>query len=263
MSTLLAHGSDAVGLPVWDRLWRYQPSDAKDDQLLSREQRSPRWALIVEAIRSAFGAIEGLRTVELGSGRGDLSALLAQHGAKVTLVDMSRAGLDQARRRFERLNLSASYVEADLLGPLDELRGRFDVALSSGVIEHFRGQDRTRSLQAHHDVLCSGGLTVVSVPHAWCLPYRLWKLYLETRGAWPYGMEIPYSRSEITARAKDCGFGDVRAETMGFWQSVGDHWGRSVLGRGPDWVGRRSMLDRTMGLVLLLVARKRSENRDN
>jgi len=250
------------GVGVWDRLWRYPHGAARDDALLEREQRSPRWSHIVSALSAAFGRIDGLRTVELGSGRGDLSALLAQHGAEVTLVDMSAAGLNQARRRFDRLNIDASFVQADLLTDSDELRDRFDVSLSSGVIEHFRGRGRTRALRAHRNVLRAGGVTMVSVPHAWCVPYRLWKLYLETRGAWPYGLEIPYSRSELIARAREAGLDDVRTTTMGFWQSVGDHWGRSVLHRGPDWVARRSILDRSMGLILLLTARKRHDRAD-
>ena len=124
---------------VWDRLWRHVPSAARDDELLTRERRSPRWSLFVARLEATFGSLVGLRTIELGSGRGDLSVLLAERGADVTLFDASDVGLDQARRRFDRRNLPASFVRGDLLGPLDEWTGQFHVALSSGVIEHFAG----------------------------------------------------------------------------------------------------------------------------
>jgi len=163
---------------VWDRLWLHTPDDAKDDALIERERRSPRWSRITRELIRKFGSVQGLRTVELGSGRGDLSVLLAQAGAEVTLLDASDRALDQARRRFDRLKLNASFVRGNMMEPAGGLSKRFDLSLSSGVIEHFRGSDRTRVIRCHHDALAAGGMTAISVPHAWCLPYRLWKFYL-------------------------------------------------------------------------------------
>ncbi len=209
-------------------------------------------------LEASFGSLEGLRTIELGSGRGDLSALLARRGARVTLLDTSDRALAQARSRFDRLGLTANYMQADMLGGLDRCREQYDVALSSGVIEHFTDRDRTLAVRAHHDVLRPGGAAIISVPYAWCIPYRLWKSYLELRGCWPYGLEVPYTKRELVRRAKEIGFGRVDARCMGFWQSVGDHWGKSVLGLRVDWVDRPCVLDGIMGLVLLLSARRRS-----
>ena len=237
-------------------MWRHTPSAARDDALLDRERRSPRWSFIVERLEATFGAVAELETVELGSGRGDLSVLLAERGARVTLLDASDKALDQARRRFDRLDLPARFARADLLGPLDLWRDRFDLALSSGVIEHFRGAERTQALRAHWTVIRHGGAAIVSVPNAWCLPYRLWKLYLELRGWWPYGTEVPYAKSELLRRACDSGFEAVEACCIGFWQSVGDHLGRSLLGGGPDWIDRPSPLDGIMGMSLLLWGRR-------
>jgi 2-polyprenyl-3-methyl-5-hydroxy-6-metoxy-1,4-benzoquinol methylase len=245
-------GTVTDGAAVWDRLWHHRHSDAKDDALLARERRNPRWAAIVERLEATFGSIEGLRTIELGSGRGDLSALLAQHGATVTLLDASEKALAQARDRFTRMGLSAGYECGDMLEALDSSYERFDVALSSGVIEHFKGGDRTRAVRAHFDALRPGGVAVISVPHAWCVPYRIWKLYLELRGWWPYGMEMPYSVPELTRRARAAGFARTETHCSGLWQSVGDHWGRTFLKAAPDWVDRRSLLDGVMGLTLVM-----------
>jgi SAM-dependent methyltransferase len=238
----------------WDRLWRHTPSDTKDDALLARERRSPRWASIVNKLEITLGSIKGLRTIELGSGRGDLSALLAESGAKVTLLDSSDKALSQARHRFDRLGLEANFQHGDMFRTPQSLCGRFDVALSSGVIEHFRSDDRTRAVQAHYEVLASKGVAIISVPNAWCIPYRVWKLYLELRGWWPYGLELPYSRRELMERARRVGFERIEGRCMGFWQSVGDQLGKNLLGWRPDWVDRRSFMDGAMGLVLLLFA---------
>lgn len=247
---------ELVGPAVWDRLWQHEPTSQRDDALLEREERLERWATIVRRLEGAFGGIEGLETIELGSGRGDLSVLLARRGARVTLFDASEAALDQAQRRFDRLGLPGRFERGDMLGALGDQRGGYDVALSSGVIEHFRGEDRTRVIRAHHEVLKPGGMAVISVPNAWCPTYRLWKFYLERRGCWRYGMEIPYSKRELLARASRAGFAEAHAACMGLWQSIGAHWARGVFRRPVEWDDRRSRLDRAMGLVLLMFARR-------
>lgn len=242
----------ATGTHVWDRVWQYCPGAAEDDARLARELQHPRWGGIVDRLTSTFGSIRGLRTVELGSGRGDVSVLLARCGADVTLLDYSDRALSQARRRFDRLGLRATYARADLTQGLHDYAARFDVAASYGVIEHFRGRMRTRVVRAHHDVLRPGGLAVISVPNAACLPYRLWKAYLDLRGWWPYGMEQPYTRRELTRRAVRAGFVKSETMTMAFGQAVHASWYRRVFARRLDDPGRPSRLDRWMGSTLVL-----------
>jgi len=246
--------ADAVARQVWERLWRQRPSAQKDDVLLAREAGGPRFRSIVNRLEETFGAVGGLQTIELGSGRGDLSALLARLGAEVTLLDRSEAALEEARWRFQRIGMRATYVADDITGSMSAWRGKFDVALSLGVAEHFRGDDRTRVIRAHHDVLRPGGLAVISVPNARCLPYRLWKSYLEMRKWWPYGMELPYTVTELARRAKRAGFDRAETHCIGFWQSIGDYWGQTLLRRKIDLWNRTSWLDGWMGAILLLFA---------
>ena len=193
-----------------------------------------------------------MRTIELGCGRGDLSALLAERGADVTLLDQSQAALDAARERFLRLGLSARLERSDMFKACRSLTGDYDVVVSLGVVEHFRGDNRTAALAAHHRMLRPGGLAVISVPHAQCLPYRAWKAYLEFRGWWPYGMEIPYSRTELIRRARAAGFERINTHAMGFRQSIADHWCKRITGRRPKWADTPSLLDGLMGFVLLM-----------
>ena len=252
----MSRSATQSGPEVWERFWRRVPSEARDRRQLDRERRGPRWARLTGELVRVFGRIEGLEVVELGSGRGDLSVLLAERGARVTLVDLSETVLQQARQRFDRLGLGADYVSADLLGTLDGLRDRFDASVSLGVVEHFRGRDRTRVIQAHHDVLKPSGLTLIGAPHAVCIPYRLWKLYLELRGWWAYGMEIPYTRREMRRRAREAGLTDPRVFACGWWQSLGDLWARGIFHCDCDWGHRKSILDNRMGLNLVLMARR-------
>lgn len=240
------------GPAVWERLWQHCPSDAKDNVALERERRSVRWLTIVRRLHATFGSVSGLRTVELGSGRGDLSVLLAERGADVTLLDASEKALEQAEHRFTRLGLSATYQEVDMLHLNEAILNRFDVALSSGVIEHFKDEERTRVIRAHRDSVRPGGIVIISVPNAWCLSYRMWKLYLELRGWWPYGVEIPYTKGELDRRAREAGLRRLDVKTTGFWQSVSAHWARNLLKWNVDWSHHRSWLDSVQGVNLLL-----------
>jgi len=236
---------------VWDQLWTNQPTDARDDELLSRERTSRRWRLIVDRLTQTFGRIRGLRTIELGSGRGDLSALLAQEGAAVTLLDSSDRALDQARTRFDRLGLSAEFRKSDLFADTAP-HDRFDVALSSGVIEHFRSEQRTRAIQSHRDVLRKGGMAIISVPNAHCPPYRIWKAWLEIRRCWPYGYEEPYSRGELIRRARDAGFQRTEVRGFGFRQAMADQLAPLFTRRHTRQCTPDSALDDSMGLALVL-----------
>ncbi|MCH7592726.1 MAG: class I SAM-dependent methyltransferase [Planctomycetes bacterium] len=236
----------------WERVWRSEPTAAKDATLLARERASKRWALIVERLEATFGSIRSLSAVELGSGRGDLSALLAERGAEVTLVDSCEQALDQARTRFDRLGLAARFEQADFLDPAFARRRRYDISLSSGVIEHFIRDERTRSIRAHQVVLEEHGMAIISVPHAHCPPYRLWKRYLELRGWWPYGVEIPYAKRELVRRAREAGFASTETQCTGLLQSIGSHWVQRLFGVRPAWTDGSCALDSLMGSTLIL-----------
>lgn len=241
--------------PVWEKLWSREVPAERDDALLARERGSPRWALIIDKLTRTLGRINGLRTIELGSGRGDLSALLAQLGANVTLLDANQKALAAAEQRFTRLKLHANFCSGDLLNLDTNLHNQFDVAISIGVIEHFKGEARSAAIRSHYDSLKPGGMAIISVPNAWCPPYRLWKKYLELRRCWPYGMEIPYSRRELARRAALTNFTDITVHGLGFYQSLSDQWARNVFHRQVDWMHDRSILDNQLGLMLLMFAR--------
>jgi SAM-dependent methyltransferase len=136
-------------------------------------------------IKEAFGSIRGLRTVELGAGRGDMSYLLATAGARVTLVDNSAVALRQSKALFEAHGLSGDFVLANLFEM--SIQDRFDVSMSFGVLEHFRGAKRGQIVKLH----AIAEVAFVSVPNALCVPYRAWKFALELTNRWQYGEESP------------------------------------------------------------------------
>lgn len=243
-----AHRNDVTA--VWDRLWSSSHSIQKDDELLHRERESHRWRLVTDRVLRTFSSFHGLRVLELGSGRGDLATLCAEQGANVTLLDASKRALQQAGARFDRLGLRATHITGDLFHSAPN--GAFDLVISSGVIEHFRGADRTAAVKAHQSALSRGGMAVISVPNAHCMPYRTWKAWLELRGSWPYGFERPYSRRELARRAREAGFQRSEVHGCGFWQSMGDQLVPLVMGGSPRRWQHESMMDHSMGLSLVL-----------
>jgi|CXWL01.1.fsa_nt_gi 2-polyprenyl-3-methyl-5-hydroxy-6-metoxy-1,4-benzoquinol methylase len=243
-----AHKAKVV--EVWDQLWINQPTDARDDELLARERASRRWRLILDRMTQTFGRLKGLRTIELGSGRGDISALLAQEGADVTLLDSSDRAIHQARARFERLGLSAEFRKGDLFTDSAAHDG-YDVALSSGVIEHFRDDQRTHAVKSHRDALHDRGMAIISVPNAHCPPYRIWKAWLELRQCWPYGYEQPYSRRELIRRARKVGFQRTEVRGFAFRQALADQMMPLLTGRRTRTRTSDSIFDDRMGLALI------------
>lgn len=252
------HSPAPTGAQVWEAIWARERTAEEDDTLLQRERDGERWLRARELIAATFGSIRGLRSVELGSGRGDFSVMLAEHGAAVTLVDASAAALGSARRRFSRLGLTAVTRQADLFAFAREADGReaggFDIAVSLGVIEHFEEAARTAALRAHLDVLRPGGLAIVSVPHAWSWPYRLWKRRLEAANVWPYGFEKPFSRRELISRAVEAGFARCECFTYGFRQFVSDRMNERLGRRKPRVAVGVSALDRWFGAAVVLFA---------
>ncbi|MBU1672457.1 MAG: methyltransferase domain-containing protein [Actinobacteria bacterium] len=139
-------------------------------------------------------------SIELGCGSGAFSLVLKRMGyvRRVTLVDYSRASLAAARALFDRFSETAELVHATLDG-LPFAGASFDLALSGGVIEHYRSRpERLACLEAHLDAAPLAFVQApVSSPFYWFS--RL--VYTAIKRGWPYGYERPVTMSELNALA--------------------------------------------------------------
>jgi 2-polyprenyl-3-methyl-5-hydroxy-6-metoxy-1,4-benzoquinol methylase len=190
---------------LWDELWEKSLSTEEDQYALAKEAHSIRWQRIEKATLELFGSFEGLKVIELGAGSGTYAALMAKRGAHVTILDYSNGALERGREFFQRNGLQAAFTNQDALALPSELLNHFDVSLSFGLAEHFRGPDRQKIVEAHLHVLRPGGLTFISVPNQFCPPYRIFKFIAQHTGKWIFGEEYPYSRWELITLAKRLG----------------------------------------------------------
>ena len=191
---------------VWDSIWREtQLTPLAVRRKFDRELKTLRWNAIRDSFCAHFGSLKGLRTIELGAGTGDISMLLALEGAEPTLLDANERALTTARFQFQVMNCGADFIMGDFFNLDPALLGQFHAAVSYGVVEHFEGNDRVLACKSHVDALRPGGMVAISVPNANCLPYRLNKWAEETTGKWVWGLEIPYTRKELSKVAREIG----------------------------------------------------------
>ena len=143
-----------------------------------------RWARPILEVTRAGDVL-----LELGSGTGAMSAVLARAGRRVILLDWSRDCVRFGRDVVAALGGNARTVQADILHALPLRDGSVDCVWSSGVLEHFTDDELLAVLRESARV--SRRLVVSLVPNAASLPYRIGKWHQERTGAWPWGKEDP------------------------------------------------------------------------
>lgn len=196
---------------VWDKIWDTMKEEY-EPYILKKEQCSKRWEIMEGMVVSNFGKFEGLRVIEVGGGLGCYSALFAMNGAEVTVLDYSESALKRSEEFFNRNALKADFILQDALKIEDSLKGKFDVSMSFGLAEHFKGDDRKKIIKSHLDLVRDGGLTFISVPNKYNPPYRIYKYLAQATGRWHCGEEYPFSRGELF---KICGM--LGVEDFGFF----------------------------------------------
>jgi SAM-dependent methyltransferase len=218
--------ADAEREADWDERWLEEPLDASAPEA---EEETPRWRAQERIVLERFGRFDALEVVEIGAGRGTNALLYAKRGARATLLDLSPVALRQARELFATHGLAATFIRSDVFEPPTELRGRFDVAMSFGLCEHFLGERREAVVAAHLELVRPGGLVMLGVPNRWSPVYRLWLKVLMARGTWPLGTEVPFSPAEIRELAQRAGGTPLRMQFGSFVASVVDHGANQLL----------------------------------
>lgn len=91
------------------------------------------WILFQEIMA---GRNLGKRILEVGCGRGTMSAYFADNGFVCTLLDSSKSAIDTAQKFFLAQGLKADFDVGDAMN-LPYNPGSFDIVFSIGLLEHF------------------------------------------------------------------------------------------------------------------------------
>lgn len=236
---------------TWDNVW-----ENLDLSLDVINESDTRWKKIKKCILNDFGSFENLNTIELGSGIGDFSLKMSLEGANVTLIDYNKTALQKAQERFEAHRQQAEFIQTDIFDLSDEVKNKFDISMSFGLVEHFEGELREKVIKIHYSVLKNNGLTFISVPNKYCIPYRIWRSNLEIDGTWGYGLEIPFSREELFELSEKVGFKSSEI----FGSSFLDDMNRFLLDKKLTEVFESleidSVWDDYLGYAIVLAAKK-------
>ncbi len=128
--------------------------------------------------------------LDLGSGRGEHSAVLALNGRKTTLLDWSKQNLDFSIRLFNALGIDGQFRKADVTKVWPFETHSFDVVFSCGVLEFLQDEVIRAVLQEAYRV--SKKRIIMMVPNAFCVPYRVGMWYMKKAGTWRWGGESPF-----------------------------------------------------------------------
>jgi SAM-dependent methyltransferase len=228
----------AIEIAKWDALASVPTADNElmvahaDFAAYAREDAT------MVGIAEFVGDLRGQEVLELGSGMGEMTTLLARSGAHVTAVDISPASIALGRRRarLHRVDAAIDFVVAagEQL-PLDP--GRFDVVVGKAVLHHL---DVDRAAPELHRVLRAGGRAAFAEPLGTNPLIAFAREHLPYPGKNPRGADVPLSYDDI--RAWEAPFSSARHREIQLLAMA-----ERALGRGPmprlrgadDWLLKR------------------------
>ncbi len=168
---------------------------------------------VLSILASLSLAPDDRRVFELGCGNGAVAGVLAEQGYRMTGVEVSTQGLEQARRRYPHLSLQPGSA----YDRLSETHGTFPVVVSLEVVEHlYAPRIFAKTL---YDLVEPAGTAVVSTPY-----HGYWKnLALALTGQldahftalWDHGHIKFWSMKTLEALLVEAGFKDVSFMRVG------------------------------------------------
>ncbi|MBU1998373.1 MAG: class I SAM-dependent methyltransferase, partial [Candidatus Omnitrophica bacterium] len=199
-----------------------------------------------EAIRILDGkgwATSSMKVAEIGSGTGTTSLTFALLGADTTLIDYNEGALEQSRAIYEMYGCKGTFIKEDCLNePQDNIRGMFDLVISSGLLEHFTGNNRFRSLEFHRKLLKPGGLIFIIVPNSNSYWYQGMKWICQATGNWNIDIEVSFNARELEMLCAKAGLidyhvigytgllDDIRCYFLGFLVLLRDILPKAISG---------------------------------
>lgn len=193
----MSGGLDSVALKgYFEDLWERLPDDLEPPDLALRRD-----FLLGSKIAP------GERALDLGSGAGEFTTLLAEAGAQVVGADVAEAALARARAAHP----GVTFTLVPLEGPLPFEDSSFEVVWASEVIEHVA--DTARWLSEVRRVLVPRGRLLLTTPaHG--------RVAMALRGVERYSEPVGdhlhlYTRRSLRDLLDDFGFSEIEVRSAG------------------------------------------------
>lgn len=144
--------------------------------------------------------------VELGCGSSTLALSLTGGIRSLTGIDRSQEALALSRSYAKRGGVrNATFLSADMLNLPDDLKGKFGLVWSQGLMEHF--DEYLPVVRAHYETAKTGGTVLISVPYRYSFLYP-W--YAATRikplaRFWPYADQKFLTKKELRELGRQIG----------------------------------------------------------
>jgi 2-polyprenyl-3-methyl-5-hydroxy-6-metoxy-1,4-benzoquinol methylase len=226
-SGALRKAIDLAGVDYWDDVWRHRTLPPPIDP----EGRTPKHYVhkkYHDYFRLVFRDYEtrGKQMLEIGCGNSSyLPYFSRQFGFEVSGIDYSEIGCNTSRRVLERERVHGEIYLADFFDPPDFLLGRFDVAVSFGVVEHF--PDTAKCIRACSSFVRPGGILITLIPNLAGLNGSLQKLLARSI----YDVHVPLTHRDLVSAHEKAGIKVERCDhllTVCFSALNIESWGRTI-----------------------------------
>jgi 2-polyprenyl-3-methyl-5-hydroxy-6-metoxy-1,4-benzoquinol methylase len=161
-------------------------------------------------------------SLELGCGSGILTKYLMREKVDTALlVDYSEKALSVAKKNLKGHN-GVRFLKENILD-LD-LKQRFDLVQSQGLIEHYKGEQQIEIIKKHIQFVRDRGFLLLVVPRVSRM-YMLWRLCgsIVNGGSWVFGYEEPIDPLWLEKIVSDFGLDLIREKRFcieygGLWK---------------------------------------------
>jgi SAM-dependent methyltransferase len=186
-----------VEIAKWDAL---AGVGASDEELMVAHPDFDAYARqdpVMAGIAEFVGDLRDREVLELGSGMGEVTTLLARSGARVTAVDISPGSVAMARRRARLHGVDGSIDFVVAAGEQLPLPAeRFDVVVGKAVLHHL---DAGQAAPELHRVLRPGGRAAFAEPLGTNPVVAFARDHLPYPGKNPRGADVPLDYDAIRA----------------------------------------------------------------